>query len=56
MPEADPRYIPQAKSKKKTTKKKRVAPAPSFPTPPKRPETKPLKKKSPRGEHHVWAN
>ena len=51
----DTKYIPKAKGKRKIAKAKRAVVAPSFPVATKRPETKPLKKKSPLGDHYVWA-
>lgn len=55
MPTADVKYIPQVKKKPKISKVKRVASAPTFPTQVKHSETKPLKKKSPFGDHYVWS-
>ena len=55
MPKLDSKYIPKAKGKSKIKKTKRAAAAPSFPVAVKRIETKPLKKKSPFGDHYVWS-
>ncbi len=52
----DPRYIPKAKSKSKTPKTKRVVVDSNFPTQAKKNEMKPLKKKAPFGNNHVWSN
>lgn len=56
MPEVDQRYLPQPKKKKKVAKKKYVAPAPSFPVPAKRIETKAPKKASSLNDKHVWSS
>jgi hypothetical protein len=55
MTTLDSKYIPKAKGKNKIKKAKRVVAAPSFPTPIRQVETKPLKKKSPFGDHYVWS-
>jgi len=52
----DPRYIPKAKSKNKTLKTKRVIAIANFPAQAKKSEIKPLKKKAPFGNNHVWSN
>lgn len=55
MPTPDSKYIPKAKGKSKTSKVKRVVVAPTFPAHAKKQEIKPLKKKSPLGDHYVWS-
>jgi hypothetical protein len=56
MPTPDPKYLPKSKGKKKVVKAVKTAPAASFPVATRRPEVKPLKKKAPFGDKHVWAN
>ena len=55
MPILDVKYLPKAKGKSKKVKAKKISPAASYPLLSKRPETKPLKKKSPFGDHYVWS-
>ncbi|MEI6835946.1 MAG: hypothetical protein WCK59_03860 [Candidatus Falkowbacteria bacterium] len=55
MPILDAKYLPKAKGKSKKVKTKKILPVTSYPLLSKRPETKPLKKKSPFGDHYVWS-
>lgn len=52
----DPKYLPKSKGKAKAVKAKKTASMAAFPAAPRRAEVKPLKKKSPFGDKHVWAN
>ncbi|NTW22896.1 hypothetical protein HGA34_05165 [Candidatus Falkowbacteria bacterium] len=52
----DPKYLPKAKGKKKAVKAVKAAQPAAFPKAARLPEVKPLKKKSPFGDKHVWAN
>ena len=55
MPILDDKYLPKAKGKSKKIKVKKTLSAASYPPLSKRPEIKPLKKKSPFGDHYVWS-
>lgn len=55
MPTPDSKYIPQAKGKKKAVKIKKTVASSTYPSAIKRVEIKPLKKKSPFGDHYVWS-
>jgi len=53
---ADPKYLPKAKGKSKVKKVKVTLAVTSFPKPINKIETRPMKKKkSPFGDHYVWA-
>ena len=52
----DPKYLPKTKGKTKVKKVKTVTQTVSFPKVINKIETRPMKKKkSPKGDHYVWA-
>ncbi len=52
----DPRYLPKAKGKTKTKKARPIITTSTFPKNIPKVETRPMKKKkSPKGDHYVWA-
>jgi hypothetical protein len=56
MATPDPKYLPQAKTKKKAKKVYTPKAGPVFPPAPKAKEVSKPKHKSPRGDKHVWPN
>jgi hypothetical protein len=56
MPLPDQKYLPKAKGKTKTKKVRVAAETVSFPKVINKIDTRPMKKKkSPNGDHYVWA-
>lgn len=56
MTTPDPKYLPKAKGKTKTKKVMVVKDTVSFPKAINKIDTRPMKKKkSPNGDHYVWA-
>ncbi len=56
MATPDPKYLPKAKGKTKTKKVRPVVATTSFPKNTPKVDARPMKKKkSPNGDHYVWA-
>ncbi len=56
MPLPDQKYLPKAKGKAKTKKVRVIPETVSFPKAINKIDTRPMKKKkSPNGDHYVWA-
>jgi len=56
MATPDPKYLPKAKGKAKIKKVKIITQTVSFPKAVNKIDTRPMKKKkSPNGDHYVWA-